>query len=68
MVVGLMKGTKMSDIYQDQGPVIVEPKKPKRDRTHWLYIMVIIAVIAGVILGLMAPRPRSSSNGSAPPS
>lgn len=46
----------MSDIYQDQGPVIVEPKKPKRDRTHWLYIMVIIAVIAGVILGLMAPE------------
>lgn len=30
-----------------------EPKK-KRDKTHWLYIAVIIAVIAGVIVGLVA--------------
>ena len=30
-----------------------EPKK-KRDRTHWLYIAVIIAVIAGIIVGLVA--------------
>ena len=30
-----------------------EPKK-KRDKTHWLYIAVIIAVIAGVIVGLTA--------------
>jgi aerobic C4-dicarboxylate transport protein len=29
-----------------------EPKK-KRDKTHWLYIAVIIAVIAGVIVGLV---------------
>ncbi|MGV8872101.1 MAG: cation:dicarboxylate symporter family transporter [Rhodococcus sp. (in: high G+C Gram-positive bacteria)] len=29
-----------------------EPKK-KRDKTHWLYIAVIIAVIAGVIVGLL---------------
>ncbi|MEH6795769.1 MAG: cation:dicarboxylase symporter family transporter [Rhodococcus sp. (in: high G+C Gram-positive bacteria)] len=29
-----------------------EPKK-KRDRTHWLYIAVIIAVIAGVAVGLL---------------
>ena len=31
-----------------------EPKK-KRDKTHWLYIAVIIAVVAGVIVGLTAP-------------
>lgn len=30
-----------------------EPKK-KRDKTHWLYIAVIIAVIGGVIVGLTA--------------
>ncbi len=32
------------------------PPKPKANRTHWLYIAVIIAVIAGVIVGLVAPE------------
>ncbi|OYO18617.1 C4-dicarboxylate transporter DctA [Enemella dayhoffiae] len=33
------------------------PAQPrKKDRTHWLYILVIVAVIAGVILGLVAPE------------
>jgi aerobic C4-dicarboxylate transport protein len=27
----------------------------KRDRTHWLYIAVIIAVVGGVAVGLLAP-------------
>ncbi len=27
----------------------------KRDRTHWLYIAVIVAVVAGVVVGLVAP-------------
>jgi aerobic C4-dicarboxylate transport protein len=27
----------------------------KRDKTHWLYIAVIIAVVGGVIVGLLAP-------------
>lgn len=36
-------------------PQIAEPKKPRKDRTHWLYIAVIIAVVAGVALGLLAP-------------
>ncbi|QKT06949.1 cation:dicarboxylase symporter family transporter [Gordonia sp. X0973] len=31
------------------------PSKRKRDRTHWLYILVILGVIAGVIVGLAAP-------------
>ena len=31
-------------------PAPEEPKK-KRDRTHWLYILVIVAVIAGIIVG-----------------
>ncbi|MBO3129555.1 cation:dicarboxylate symporter family transporter [Dermatophilus congolensis] len=35
---------------------IVEPKKPRRDRTHWLYILVIVAVIAGIGIGLSAPE------------
>ena len=30
-------------------------KQPKRDRTHWLYIMVIVGVVAGVVVGLLAP-------------
>lgn len=43
-------------VYKDQKPVVVEPKKPHRDRTHWLYIMVIIAVAAGIWLGLAKPE------------
>jgi aerobic C4-dicarboxylate transport protein len=31
------------------------PKQPKRDRTHWLYILVIVGVVAGVVVGLLAP-------------
>jgi aerobic C4-dicarboxylate transport protein len=31
------------------------PKKVKRDRTHWLYILVIVAVVAGIVVGLLAP-------------
>ena len=27
----------------------------RRDRTHWLYIAVIVAVIAGVLVGILAP-------------
>ncbi|MDJ0392589.1 cation:dicarboxylase symporter family transporter [Rhodococcus sp. G-MC3] len=38
-----------ADRHQDPTP---EPKK-KRDKTHWLYIAVIIAVVAGVIVGLL---------------
>ncbi|WP_246049246.1 cation:dicarboxylate symporter family transporter [Corynebacterium tapiri] len=28
---------------------------PRKDRTHWLYIAVIVAVIGGIIVGLVAP-------------
>ncbi|CAM3131929.1 aerobic C4-dicarboxylate transport protein [Williamsia muralis] len=27
----------------------------RRDRTHWLYIAVVVAVIAGVLVGILAP-------------
>ncbi len=37
-----------------------KPKKAKRDRTHWLYIAVIVAVVAGVVVGLVAPDTGSS--------
>ncbi|NHN57070.1 cation:dicarboxylase symporter family transporter [Calidifontibacter sp. DB0510] len=33
----------------------VTPAAPRRDRTHFLYIAVIVAVILGVIVGLVAP-------------
>ncbi|MGE2737766.1 cation:dicarboxylate symporter family transporter [Mycolicibacterium vaccae] len=36
-------------------PNPTEPSRPKRDRTHWLYIAVIVAVIAGVGVGILAP-------------
>jgi aerobic C4-dicarboxylate transport protein len=29
--------------------------KRRKDRSHWLYILVIIAVVAGIIVGLVAP-------------
>lgn len=45
----------MSSTPTHSGPHIAEPKKPHRDRTHWLYIAVIIAVIGGIIFGLVAP-------------
>ncbi len=33
-----------------------KPEAPKRrDRTHWLYLAVIFAVVAGVAVGLVAP-------------
>lgn len=28
----------------------------RRDRTHWLYLAVIVAVVAGVAVGLLAPE------------
>ncbi|AZA11948.1 cation:dicarboxylate symporter family transporter [Corynebacterium gerontici] len=37
-------------------PKIPEPKGGHKDRSHWLYIGVIIAVIAGIIFGLVAPE------------
>ncbi|KQB83992.1 cation:dicarboxylate symporter family transporter [Corynebacterium lowii] len=36
-------------------PKIADSKKPRKDRTHWLYIAVIIAIVAGIALGLIAP-------------
>src|SRR3954454_13471226 len=41
-------------------PADDEPKQPKRDRTHWLYILVIVGVVAGVVLGLVAPNTGKS--------
>ena len=40
-----------------QTPMIAEPKR-RRDNTHWLYIAVIVAVVAGIGLGLAAPSSR----------
>lgn len=37
-------------------PTIPTPKKPAKDNTHWLYIAVIVAVIAGIGFGLVAPE------------
>jgi aerobic C4-dicarboxylate transport protein len=38
-------------------PTDGEPAAPKRrDRTHWLYIAVIVAVVAGVLVGFLAPE------------
>jgi len=32
----------------------------KRDRTHWLYVGVIVAVVAGVVVGWLAPETGKS--------
>ncbi|HYJ56479.1 MAG TPA: cation:dicarboxylase symporter family transporter [Mycobacterium sp.] len=40
-------------------PTETEPKQ-SRDKTHWLYMAVIVAVVAGVIVGLVAPDVGSS--------
>jgi aerobic C4-dicarboxylate transport protein len=41
----------------DRPPAPEPPtEKPRRDRTHWLYIAVIIAVFAGVGVGILAPE------------
>ena len=36
------------------------PRKRKRDRTHWLYILVILGVLAGIVVGLLAPDTAES--------
>jgi aerobic C4-dicarboxylate transport protein len=38
-----------------QGPAVHEPPR-RRDRTHWLYIAVVVAVLAGIAVGLIAPE------------
>ena len=39
----------------DVSPADSPAPKKRRDRTHWLYLAVIAAVLAGVIVGLAAP-------------
>ena len=40
----------------DRTPLEESPKQPeRRDRTHWLYMAVLVAVAAGVVVGLLAP-------------
>ena len=38
--------------------VVTQPEAPprKRDRSHWLYIAVIIAVLAGIMVGFLWPK------------
>ncbi len=45
----------MSDPTTTQGPPASAAPEKKKDRTHWLYIAVIIAVVLGVVVGLIAP-------------
>ncbi len=41
----------------DRPPVPEPPAPPPRkDRTHWLYIAVVVAVFAGVAVGILAPE------------
>lgn len=41
--------------YVSDSPQIPKEKQPPKDRTHWLYIGVIVAVVGGIILGIAAP-------------
>src|SRR3954454_392666 len=36
-------------------PPDTEAPPARRDRTHWLYIAVIVAVVAGIAVGILAP-------------
>ncbi|WP_417220619.1 cation:dicarboxylate symporter family transporter [Arthrobacter sp.] len=38
------------------GTTAATPPQRKKDRTHWLYIMVIIAVVLGAAIGLVFPE------------
>src|SRR5215216_5616291 len=38
----------------DRAPVTEPPRR--RDRTHWLYIAVVVAVLIGIAVGLLAPE------------
>ncbi|MDO5744391.1 MAG: cation:dicarboxylase symporter family transporter [Micrococcaceae bacterium] len=40
----------------DRDPAGNQEPPAKKDRTHWLYIMVIVAVVAGAAIGLLAPE------------
>src|SRR4051812_39118442 len=42
----------------DRTPTAIPPRK--RDKTHWLYLAVIVAVVAGIVVGLVAPDVASS--------
>ncbi|WP_167098276.1 cation:dicarboxylate symporter family transporter [Mycobacterium sp. DL592] len=44
----------MTTVLESRGGDTPSPKK-HRDRTHWLYLAVIAAVIGGVIVGMLAP-------------
>ena len=44
----------MSDPTTTQGPPASAPSE-KKDRTHYLYIAVIVAVVLGVAVGILAP-------------
>lgn len=48
------KDLPVADLVADSPQIAVTG--PKKDRTHWLYISVIIAIIAGVAVGLLAPE------------
>lgn len=39
----------------DAYPQVPEPKAPPRDRSHWLYIGVIVGVLAGIAVGYFLP-------------
>ena len=40
----------------ERPPVPEPPAPPRRDRTHWLYIAVVVAVLVGIAVGLLAPE------------
>jgi aerobic C4-dicarboxylate transport protein len=52
----IMATTPASNGVLDRDPIGNQEPSPKKDRTHWLYIMVIVAVVAGAAIGLVAPE------------
>lgn len=42
------------------GRVSTPAARPRRDLTHWLYLGVVVAAVAGVVVGLVAPAVGTS--------
>jgi hypothetical protein len=48
--------TTMSETPTQADPRPKDPSKKKHDRTHYLYVAVVVAVVAGILVGWLAPE------------
>lgn len=54
---GVVAGFTPPAHYDSGGDQVMEDRtRTRRDRTHWLYLAVIVAVLAGILVGWLAPE------------